>query len=534
MARKNFWEKDEKDKISQPEQNVFGSGMKTQSSPTQSSKSIAGSVKTAGSSNPNIPNLGNLNALNQQISNPNWVNPNYYIRDLQNRQQASGNVQSGTTQSSNYDQQTMSSEDYARLRQIQREYNSTTDPARRAALHQEANRLRAGYGYAMSGNNRVDFGDGGYDKMIMSDEDFAAYRQAVADYHSASTQAEKDAAHAKAEEIRNKYGYSMGTTGGDFTPNNPIPGVSDNTMANMLHWMASANNPTGNSEWYDQWQRLYEQYMNRDPFEYDMNEDPLYQQYAEQYTRLGNQAMQDTLGQAAALTGGYDSSYSQSAGQQAYQGYLDKLNDVVPELYNQAYGRWQDEGDLLLNQGSAAAQIYGQQVSDYWNNLNYWTQQAQNESGNSLNQQEFEFNQQQTNYSNLVTSISNTGYKPTDAELQAAGMTREEANMWLQMYQRSLATSAKSSGGSSGGSRRSSGGRGGGYSSGGGDSSSSSTDTLDPISSAAAKYAASNPKGYLDSRTLDNYLSSQGYSSQERAQFKQYLQSLGWTYSRNM
>ena len=42
--------------------------------------------------------------------------------------------------------------------------------------------------------------------------------------------------------------------------------------------------------------------------------------------------MEDTLGKAAALTGGYASSYAQSAGQQAYNGYLQELAALVPEL----------------------------------------------------------------------------------------------------------------------------------------------------------------------------------------------------------
>ena len=44
----------------------------------------------------------------------------------------------------------------------------------------------------------------------------------------------------------------------------------------------------------------------------------------------GKQAMQDTMGQAAALTGGYGSTYGQAVGQQQYDAYLQNLNDEVP------------------------------------------------------------------------------------------------------------------------------------------------------------------------------------------------------------
>ena len=68
--------------------------------------------------------------------------------------------------------------------------------------------------------------------------------------------------------------------------------------------------------------------FNREDFSYDLNGDMLYQQYKDQYTTQGKLAMMDTMGQAAAMTGGYGNSYAQTAGQQAYQGYLQQLNNM--------------------------------------------------------------------------------------------------------------------------------------------------------------------------------------------------------------
>ena len=65
-------------------------------------------------------------------------------------------------------------------------------------------------------------------------------------------------------------------------------------------------------------------------FNYDVNGDPLYQQYKHSYMTQGKQAMEDTIGQAAAMTGGYGNSYATAAGGQAYQSYLDQLNDRYP------------------------------------------------------------------------------------------------------------------------------------------------------------------------------------------------------------
>lgn len=96
-------------------------------------------------------------------------------------------------------------------------------------------------------------------------------------------------------------------------------------------------------------------YLNRGDFQYDFNADALYQNYKDRYTQLGKMAMQDTMGQAAALTGGYGSSYAQNVGQQAYNQYMTGLADVIPELYQMAYARYQDKGNDLLQRYSLLA-----------------------------------------------------------------------------------------------------------------------------------------------------------------------------------
>lgn len=87
--------------------------------------------------------------------------------------------------------------------------------------------------------------------------------------------------------------------------------------------------------------------LNRQPFSYNMNADPLYNQYKDQYIRGGKLAMQDTMGQAAQLTGGYGNSYASTAGNQAYQGYLTGLNDKMPDLYSLALSKYNADGDAM-------------------------------------------------------------------------------------------------------------------------------------------------------------------------------------------
>lgn len=116
---------------------------------------------------------------------------------------------------------------------------------------------------------------------------------------------------------------------------------------------------TQNQQYIDQLNSLYGQYMNRKPFQYDLNGDMLYRQMADQYTRMGKIAMMDTMGQAAALTGGYGNSFAQSVGNQAYQQYLMALNEQVPSLYGQALNAYLAEGDRMLQMYQLAAEHPG-------------------------------------------------------------------------------------------------------------------------------------------------------------------------------
>lgn len=182
---------------------------------------------------------------------------------------------------------------------------------------------------------------------------------------------------------------------GSYSTRNTLPGYSDYT-AGRLGNLERGYSPSGavsqakaylqqvqsrrpgayQSRWDAELDSLYDQITNRKPFQYDLNQDALYQQYKEQYQRLGRTAMQDTMGQAASLTGGYGSTYAEQVGQQTYNAYLQSLNDIVPELYDRAYGRYQDEGQDLYNRYGLVSDResmdyskYRDTVSDYYNDL---------------------------------------------------------------------------------------------------------------------------------------------------------------------
>ena len=104
------------------------------------------------------------------------------------------------------------------------------------------------------------------------------------------------------------------------------------------------------SQWQAQLDATINKILNREKFSYDFNGDALYQQYKDKYIQQGKMAMADTMGQAAAMTGGYGNSYAATVGNQAYQQSLQQLNDIVPELYQMAYDRYNKEGQDLYNQ----------------------------------------------------------------------------------------------------------------------------------------------------------------------------------------
>ena len=92
---------------------------------------------------------------------------------------------------------------------------------------------------------------------------------------------------------------------------------------------------------------LYDEIEGRQAFSYDPETDSAFAQYARLYRQKGRAAMEDTMGQAAALTGGYGSSYAQGAGQQAYSRYMQELMALLPEFEDRARSAYQQEGNDL-------------------------------------------------------------------------------------------------------------------------------------------------------------------------------------------
>jgi peptidoglycan hydrolase-like protein with peptidoglycan-binding domain len=150
--------------------------------------------------------------------------------------------------------------------------------------------------------------------------------------------------------------------------------VSDNVNKAQaaLNAVLAAQPGAYQSKWQSQLDDIIGRILNREAFSYDFNEDALYKQYAEQYMRGGKLAMQDTMGQAAAMTGGYGNSYASTAGNQAYQEYLSQLNAVIPELYGMALDRYQMEGQEMYNQYGLLSDQEAQDYGRYQDSYNKW------------------------------------------------------------------------------------------------------------------------------------------------------------------
>lgn len=126
------------------------------------------------------------------------------------------------------------------------------------------------------------------------------------------------------------------------------------------------------SRWQEKQQQAYDAVTSRPKFQYSPSSDPMYQQYKQQYQRDAKLGMQDTMGQAAAMNGGYGSSYAQMAGQQAYNSQMQQLSDKMPELYRLALDKYQQEGQELLQRYEMASQMERQDYSRYQDQQAAW------------------------------------------------------------------------------------------------------------------------------------------------------------------
>lgn len=316
-------------------------------------------------------------------------------------------------------------------------------------------------------------------------------------------QAGAQRAHDQTEAIRKQYGgYSGGADGSEalwdgtyFQYDDPYEETLGRLADSILSYERYAN------PYREEMDRVLSDYLHRDPFSYDLEGDPVWQQYQKTYLREGQRAREDTLANYAAATGGQSSTAAMHAASQAQDYYNAQLADKIPELYENAYDRWLDEGEqygdqldalrglgqdalgewkanreLLNDQFSSvralSADRYGR-AADKWErdyqirrdgieDERYTAERAEKREDDSFNRA---WRQQQAAYDQALDWLK-AGVLPESGVLEDAGLSAGEANRYLDaVLAKSLPKSgSRSSGGSSG--RKSSGGSSSGKSAG--------------------------------------------------------------------
>ena len=216
------------------------------------------------------------------------------------------------------------------------------------------------------------------------------------------------------------------------------------------------------SAYTPQLQAQFDAIMNRQPFQYDLGTDAMFRQMGDMYTQQGRRAMQDAMGMAAEMTGGYGNSYAQGAGQAAYGNYLQNLYAMAPEFQQQAFNRWQSEGADMMDRYNAVAAREENDYARYQNALNnYWAeadraQQAadtlynreygayQDQQNWQMQQEDMAFQREQYNSKlnsenreyayNLAMMMLQGGQMPSADVLAAAGISAADAAALQSMY----------------------------------------------------------------------------------------------------
>ena len=201
------------------------------------------------------------------------------------------------------------------------------------------------------------------------------------------TPAETTTGGETAQESSGNQGFSYDDFNyGDYTPSDIV------NEANALLQQQNAAKPGAyQSQWQSQIDDYMNQIINRDPFSYDFNSDALYQLYKDNYIQQGQMAMMDTMGQAAAMTGGYGNSYAQTVGQQAYNQQLNQLNDVIPELYQMAFDRYAYEGQQLQDAYNMYLGREEQDYGRYMDSYNQWEAERDYLAGRYDSEREYDY-----------------------------------------------------------------------------------------------------------------------------------------------
>lgn len=194
----------------------------------------------------------------------------------------------------------------------------------------------------------------------------------------------------------------------------------------LLRQHAASKPPDYQFKYQADMDSLMSQIQNRQPFRYDVNGDALYHQYKDRFVHNGQRAMQDTMGQAAALTGGYGSSYAQNVGQQAYNEYMMGLNDVIPELYQLAQDKYDRQTAKLMDQYAMLVDMDARDYSRHQDDQNTYYAELERLAENARYVAEQDYDQYMVDH--------DTAYKQHQADAEAAANQQAAESAPLEKY----------------------------------------------------------------------------------------------------
>jgi hypothetical protein len=201
-----------------------------------------------------------------------------------------------------------------------------------------------------------------------------------------------------------KYSASQYNDPSSYVASSYAPSEAVKQATQMLADQMAKEPGQYNSPWATQLNDTLDKILNREKFSYDFNGDAFYQQYKDKFTQQARAASDDAIARASALTGGYGNSYAATVGAQAYNAEMQKLNDVIPELYQMAYDKYAREGQELKDAYSMLSareqDAYGRyrdEKADYLTDRDYFTNRLDvgkaDDYNKFLNDRNFGYNQ---------------------------------------------------------------------------------------------------------------------------------------------
>ena len=394
---------------------------------------------------------------------------------------------------SSYDKQYLSDNELAGIDELRRLASSGAMSWDEA--NWEANRIRSQYGYT-GGSDGSHFNPTDYMTYLSTD-----FTPRASSGSAGMTAASSGSIPSSIMDVDWQALINDAVSRGDYASaaiyeqnrNNKInsPGYTGSQTPTNLYSMflptAQTSRPTYDSAYGDEIDALLQKVLDSNFSDFQQGSD--YQSLYDRYVSGGQKAMQDVLGQLAARTGGYASSYATNAAGQAYNDYMTTLEDAARAMYSdqlqqkmQNLGLLTDAENNNYNQYLNALDQWNTdrnfQYNQYLDNRNWQYQLGRDQVEDQRYEDETAYNQALLQAQTLADYGDFSGYK-------ALGYSDAQIQLMRAAYQSQMAASRSS--GSSGGSKSSS--------SSGGDGNTSGAQDYDGLFQAAQE--SGNPKSWL-------------------------------------